>query len=61
MEITTKFSVQELECHECGKVAKGHITVWLDHLCQHFFALCPKCWRELKERIGWFVYRRGKQ
>jgi hypothetical protein len=39
------------ECHECGKMERNRKVVWLNHLCQHYFALCPKCWIKLAKVI----------
>ena len=40
------------ECHSCGKYRKNNCHVTLQHLCQHFFSLCPECMDLLLKKLG---------
>jgi len=47
------------ECHSCGKVGRPRRVIKLDHLCQHYIALCETCLEKLKGllKIGvWLEY-----
>ncbi len=39
------------ECHSCGKVDNSYTFIWLEYLCQHYIALCPRCLILLKEKL----------
>ena len=42
---------EEQECHECGVIGKPRLVMWLNHLCQHYFALCPKCMKRMIKKL----------
>lgn len=42
------FSADDTECHSCGKVGRPRRLLHFAHLCQHFVALCPRCWKAFR-------------
>lgn len=43
---------QDAECHSCGEVGPGRHLIHFAHLCQHFVALCKKCYGTLGRSMG---------
>lgn len=40
-----EYASDPAECHSCGKIGRPRKLIHFAHLCQHFVALCPKCWK----------------
>lgn len=46
-----KYDDEAAECHACGKIGRPRRFIHFTHLCQHFVALCGKCYRTLQRKI----------
>ena len=46
-----KLEDQDAECHSCRKVGRPRYLIHFAGLCQHFVALCGRCFRKLQEEI----------
>jgi len=51
MQIEINFNEDDAECHECGKIGQPRTLLHFPHLCQHFVALCPRCFKAFRQII----------